>query len=509
MTGHPLMAFDLASTADTVTRTIIAVLTLVAALLVVIGLGRAWVGRRRAQVVIADVSAVEGIPASAVSGLSPQLRQAVRKALLRESTDASYSVLKTLDQDINGRLLRTRGQMRVKTIAAGLRSVAEDSLTTLAAGVRAVAPKEAEGLLAALGAALPAQRGWAVHVFPVLRGAGQDAEVGVALELAQLGHPPDAVTTFWIGSGALRSPANDEARADAIRALLHLLLNPAALWIATRLVSRQLAESDVPKRWRLLSGRKLRQELAGLQMQLAGQMSLYAARKQKDFDRGFAEQALADLAESARLLPEYFRPHSTEAAVHERLGWSYRRNGDMQQAASEFARAIRDYDDADRVLAAAMGANPAEREAALGRVRVRRTKCRLLSGDRADLVIAQQELAKLRQTTGSTALELYNAACLFAVAMASPGLPSHERSQYEQLAWSLLGRALLAEGEGGPWELLLTDVELDALDAQQRGGFRDEIRIRHPKLTPLAGEAALRVIEEAMHAIGVDHPQHV
>jgi hypothetical protein len=212
------------------------------------------VGRRRAQVVIADVSAVEGIPASAASGLSPQLRQAVRQALLGESADASYSVLKTLDQDINGRLLRTRGQIRMKTIAAGLRSVAEDSLTTLAAGVRAVAPKEAEGLLAALSAALPAQRGWVVHMFPVLRGAGTDAEVGVALELAQLGHPPDAVTTFWISSDALRTSKTEAARAEAVCALLSLLLAPAALWIATRLVSRQLAESDVPKRWRLLAG---------------------------------------------------------------------------------------------------------------------------------------------------------------------------------------------------------------------------------------------------------------
>ncbi len=124
-------------------------LTLVA-VVVVMGLA-ARVGHHRAKV--ASRICVEGIPASAASGLSPQLRQAVRQALLRESADASYSVLKTLDQDINGRLLRTRGQIRMKTIVAGLRSAAEDSLTTLAAGVRAVAPKEAEGLLAALGTA--------------------------------------------------------------------------------------------------------------------------------------------------------------------------------------------------------------------------------------------------------------------------------------------------------------------------------------------------------------------
>src|SRR5690348_8235338 len=115
LSGRPLVAFDLASAAGTVTKTVVAVLTLIAAV-VVVGLGRAWVGRRRAQVVIEDVSSTEGIPVSASSGLSPQLRQAVRQALLQESADASYSVLGTLEQDINGRLLRTHGHIRMKTI---------------------------------------------------------------------------------------------------------------------------------------------------------------------------------------------------------------------------------------------------------------------------------------------------------------------------------------------------------------------------------------------------------
>jgi hypothetical protein len=506
VTGHLLAAFDLVSTTDTITKTIVAVLVLVATLLVVVGLGRAWGGRRRAQVVIEDMSPVDVMPGSGAQGLSPSLRQAVRHALVGESADASYSVLETLDQDIGARLLRTHGQIRMEAIAANLRAAAEDSLAMLAAGLRAVAPTEAGGLLAALGAALPAQRGWVVHTFPVLRGAGQDAEVGMTLELAQLSHAPDAATTFWISSDALRSPAPDQARADETRSLLYRLLDPAALWIATRLVSQQLAECDVPYRWRLLSGRKLRQELAGLQAQLAGQMSLYAMRKQKDFDLGFASQALADLAESARLLPGYFRPHSTEAAVHERIGWSYRSGGDLQRGASEFAQAVREYDMAALALTAATDADPGARQAALDRISARRTKCRLLSGDRADLASAQQELAEFPELTGATALELYNAACLFAVATASSALPANDRSHYAQRAWSLLGRALLAGGADAPWGLAVTDVELEALDAEKRCSFRDEIRGRHPQLTPLAGEAARYVVEEAMRAIGVAPP---
>jgi tetratricopeptide (TPR) repeat protein len=245
-------------------------------------------------------------------------------------------------------------------------------------------------------------------------------------------------------------------------------------------------------------------KLAGLQMQLAGQMSLYASRQQKDFDRGFAGQAIADLAESARQLPEYFRPHSTAAAVRERLGWSYQRSGNRAQAATEFAQAVRGYDDAIQALSAALGADPAQREAALERVRVRRAKCRLLSGDRAHFLIAQRELAELTRITGSTALDLYNAACLFAVAMACTGLPSPDRSRYMRQAWQLLGRALLADGTSGPWAFVLTDPELEAMDAQQRSRFSTEIKIRHPELTPIGGVTARQVAEEAMQAIGVD-----
>jgi hypothetical protein len=501
-----LAAFSLTSTADAIIRSTVAVLTLIAAVLVAVGLVRAWMGRRRAQVIIEDVASVAGIPASATAGLSPQLRHAVRQALLRESRDASYSVLNTLEQDIKGGLLRAHGSVQVKTIAAGLRSTTEDSLKALAAGVRAVAPKEAEGLVAALGAALPSQRGWVIRVFPALRGTGTEAEAGMAVELAELGHPPDAVTTFWTSSDALRSAATDGAQAAAVRSSLYRLLDPAALWIAIRLVSRQLAQSGVPRRWRLLFRRSLGRELAGLQMQLAGQMSLYATQKQKDFDRGFAEQALADLADSSRLLRVYFRPSATEAAVHERLGWSYRRSGERQHASHQFEQGIRSYDEAARLLSNASDASQVERGAALDRVKVRRAKCRLLSGNPGQVVIARQELAELGRITRTTALELYNCACLFAVAMACPAVPPKEQSQFERHAWYLLGRALLADGADGPWTFAMTDVELEAMDERQRKYFCDEIKARHPALTPLVGESALSVVGDAMCAIGIDRP---
>jgi tetratricopeptide (TPR) repeat protein len=505
-----VLALGLTSVDNLIIRTAIAVAITIAFLVIAGWLPLAWLHRRRAQVVIEDVAAVEGIPQSATSGLSAQLRQAVWRLLLREKErgDASYAVLTTLKQDIDDGLLRAHGHVQIRTVAAELRSSTEDSLAALTAGVRAVAPAQAEGLVAALGAILPPQRGWVVRAFPVLRGEGRDADVALTLELAQFDHAPDAVTSFEASSETLRDAGSEAAQAAAMRALLHRLLEPAARWIETRLVAQQLAQSGVPISWRLLNRRKRRQELVGLQMQLAGQMSLYAATQQEAFYRGFAEQALADLAKAARQLPTYFRPHSTAAAVHERLGWGYRRGHDSDRAANEFERAVQLYDTAAELLAAAPGAAPEPRAAALDRVKVRRAKCRLLSGERSHTEIARRELAELLCITGSTAHELYNCACLFAVAMSCLDGSEEAHLTYGPRAWHLLGQALLAEGAAGPWIDVMTDVELDALEQQKRRDFCTELKARHPELTPLDAEAAHVVVKHAMYAIGVEPPSY-
>lgn len=504
-----MLALGLTSVDNAVIRTAFAVALTVAFLVIAGWLPLAWLHRRRAQVVIEDVAAVEGIPQSATSGLSAQLRQAVWRLLLREKErrDASYAVLTTLQQDIDDGLLRAHGHVQIQTIAAELRSSTDDSLAALAAGVRAVAPGQAEGLVAALGAILPPQRGWVVRAFPVLRGEGRDADVALALELAPFDRAPDAVTSFEASSVTLREADSEAAQAAAMRALLHQLLEPAARWIVTRLVAQQLAQSGGPVSWRLLNRRKRRQELAGLQTQLAGQMSLYAATELEAFSRGFADQALADLAKAARRLPTYYRPDSTAAAVHERLGWWYRRSDDPARAADEFGCAVRSYDSAAELLAVP-GAVPEARAAALERVKVRRAKCRLLSGDHSHIEIARRELAELLCITGSTAHELYNSACLFAVAMSCPDVSEEVRVTYEPRTWHLLGRALLTDGAAGPWIDVMIDVELDALDQQKRRAFCAELKARHPELTPLDAETVQIMVKHAMHAIGVEPPSN-
>jgi hypothetical protein len=99
------LPFDIATVADTVTKSVIAVLSIVAAAVVVLGLVRAWCGRLREQVVIEDVAAGGGVPACAVASLSPALRQAVKRALGAESLNASYAQVRTIADDLEDKLL--------------------------------------------------------------------------------------------------------------------------------------------------------------------------------------------------------------------------------------------------------------------------------------------------------------------------------------------------------------------------------------------------------------------
>jgi hypothetical protein len=495
-----VFGFDLPALADTVTKTVIAVLTLIGVLLVVVGLARAWRGRRRTQVVIRDVAPVDGIPVSATAGLSPQLRQAVRRALQEETKSATTAVLETLTEDIKRGLLPGRESTTVTAIPDSLYSTTKDSLGTLSAGVRALAPKESAGLVDVLGAALPDQRGWSLTAFPTLRGAGAATQVGISLELAALGHAPDAVTTFWIDAPEIADAGPVAERNAGVRARLHELLAPASLWIAIRLVSRQLAQTTSVRR-HFRGRRRQRDELAALQRQLAGQLSLYATRKLEQFCQGFTEQALEDLVEAARVLPHYFRPHSTTAAVHERQGWSYLRSEDVGRGQDAFLAAVGSYDKAEELLRAD-GHDERDARATLQGIAVRRTKCRLLSGNRTQIRIAETELTAFDELDDGTPQALYNVACLFAVAMGCPALPDALRARCEQRAWQYLGLSLLVGGPDGPWKGQAADVELRAMDAARRATFLDELQSRHPEMTPLDEPAARVLVEGAVSVAG-------
>ncbi len=500
------LTVNLRAMAGVITGWVVAVLIVAATVVAVLGLARAWLGRRRPQVVIHNVELDEGVPAEAAAGLSRQLREKVRRELRQQSGDATHAQMETVEEDIAAGLVTVRGGTVRMTAVGELERTTSDSMAALSAGLRAVGPNAAEGLAVALDLALPAQRGWSVSAIPTIRGWDAGAQVGLTVEVARFERAPDAVTTFWRSSEALQRPVSDAARLAAVNDLLHQLLRPASVWIAIQLVARHLAQG---RGHRLLSVRRNDRELTGLQLQLAGQMSLYATWAQRSAAAGFVDQALTDLARAAELLPQYYRPRLTEAAIYERRGWSYRSSGEHTRAQLAFKDAIDAFDEAEKLLrACGPGADTGQRDAAIERLAVRRTKCQLLSGDRAHAVTAVPELARYTQLQDARPVQLYNAACLFAVAMACPHLPDEQQELSEWRAWHYLGRALALGGPGSsPWSRMTTDEELGALDVGRRMAFRADLQKRHGGHSPLTDDQADPIVEDAMLALGLTDPR--
>jgi hypothetical protein len=88
--------------------------------------------------------------------------------------------------------------------------------------------------------------------------------------------------------------------------------------------------------------------------------------------------------------------------------------------------------------------------------------------------------------------------------MGCPDMQEGVRLTYAPHAWHLLGRALLAEGADRLWGIVMTDIELGALDEQKRRDFCIELKARQFELTPLDGEAVQIAVKEAMHRIGIE-----
>jgi tetratricopeptide (TPR) repeat protein len=506
MTG--ILAVNLRSLASAITGWVIAVLILAATILAVLGLVRAGLARRRPQVVIHNVELDAGVPAETAAGLSPQLREKVRQELRQQSVGAAYSQRETVGADIADGLAAFRGGAVEMTAVAELDHTTSDSMAALSAGLRAVGPNVAEGLAVALDLALPAQRGWSVCAFPTIRGSGPGAQVGLTVEVARLGRAPDAVTTFWRTSGALQRSADEAARLAAMRDLFHELLRPASVWIAIQLVARHLGQGR-GRGHGLQSIRQKDKELTGLQLQLAGQMSLYATRKEaSSATAGFVDQALEGLDRAAELLPQYYRPRLTQAAIYERRGWLYRQIGEEDRARLAFKQAVDAFDEAEKLLqGCGPRADPGKRAAAIERLAVRRTKCRLLSSDQAQAGMALRELAQYSQLADARPVQLYNAACLFAVATECRHLPSEQQELSEWRAWHYLGRALVLGGrDSSPWLRMPADEELGALDADQRMAFRAELQKRHDGGRPVNGDQAGPIVAAAMLALGLTNP---
>jgi hypothetical protein len=198
----------------------------------------------------------------------------------------------------------------------------------------------------------------------------------------------------------------------------------------------------------------------------------------------------------------------TQAAIYERRGWLYRQGGEDTRAQVAFKHAVETFDKAEKLLrACGPGADPDKRAAAIERLAVRRTKCRLLSNDQMQAGMALKELAGYTQLTDTRPVQLYNTACLFAVAMACPNLSSEQQKISEWRAWRYLGHALVLGGHGSsPWSRMTTDEELDALNADRRKAFRAELQKRHDGDSPIANDLADPIVEGAMLMLGLTNP---
>src|SRR5258708_38777726 len=200
------MTLNLRAMAGVITAWVVAVLIVAATVVAVLGLARAWLERRRPQVVIHNVELDEGVPAEAAAGLSRQLREKVRRELRQQSGDATHAQMETVEEDIAAGLVTVRGGTVRMTAVGELERTTSDSMAALSAGLRAVGPNAAEGLAVALDLALPAQRGWRVSAFPTIRGWDAPAQDGLTVGEERFERAPEAGTKIWRRSEAPQRP---------------------------------------------------------------------------------------------------------------------------------------------------------------------------------------------------------------------------------------------------------------------------------------------------------------
>lgn len=450
--------------ASAVTTTMIAVLTLVAAMVVVVGLVRALWERRRDHLVIGDVAALTprlSADEIDVAGLSPLLRQGVLRWLVEDRQNVDWIVKQLLGSD--ARLGRTPMDTTIEQATQTVTAAVKDSLDTLSKGLQAVAPDQAAGLVAAIGSLLPTPRGSLVRAYPLTRGAVGEVRLGLSVELSKLDGTPIAATTFW-------QPLPGDGARDYQNEMI-ALLEVAARWIAVRRVALRLIATPTHRRWTLPSAAHDRQQ-RGMQRLFAGGLALVAMKEMRQHALAFGEGAVDDLRQAADDLGTYHRPSATLGGVYEQLGFAYRRDAAEPEARRQFLRAAQGWDRAYHLLRdnpgrGADGGPPAEFADDLELLRIRRLKCLLLTGDSRRYAEVGAELTD-RPPLSQAPRTLFSAACLYARA------GTVLDASYLAAAWQMLGRALLATPDDLIWQEALDDAELEPLAGRER--FLDHLR---------------------------------
>ncbi len=415
-------------------QSLIGALMLAAAVLVVAGLVRAVRGRRRYQLIIPDMSQADVGP-PVISGLSPRLRQEIRKFFNSESAlESSASLVETVGKDIAGGIddgLHSRvkdiPRLQLEVLAAP-----RDEMGMLAGGIRAVSPDRAEGLLGALSAALPVQRGSIVQLTPRTRDWGGLHQVGLTLEAGPIDRAHHASATFWPVGAASGTTGNVSNERDQLADLLE----PAANWIGIYLMAGSLPVSRSKRLSfsRAFHGKDLRDETEALRNIFAGQLATYEmfwySDKEPLITLGFSAQALDDAYRAMRVLKKYFRPHYLAGTIHEHRGNALIALKDVVsdahhaadsrlmdsyagQASKSFDKAHEEFDRALRLLDQSGGAANVRAAQLRPEFRVRGLKA-ALRGSNPSRVLDQVN----EKITWTTLEQRYNVACLYAVASA-------------------------------------------------------------------------------------------
>jgi hypothetical protein len=426
----------------------VALLCLLAIVVIAVGVINYLRIRGREQVVIANIGAAS--PESAeelvrASALSPWLRQTVRAALLNQSHDARHIVDTMLGQD-GGTAHRPLG-FSMDYAEAAIAGAANDALAAISQGLRVLTPSRADSAVSLLRTLAPPRRGYQVSSWPIVLGSGDDLRIGISVEISRLDGPPIGLITFW-------SPSNDAATPHE---RFMALIEPAAWWVALRLLSLRLRIHRPGSRIRRSAPK---QTEAGFRSLFAGGLGRTAMDKFEPHAYQFGEDALFELEAAAAALDFYHRPPEMLATVLESLARTSLRDGAKENSSQYFNRSLRYWRQAESKLMS----NPAvvssladddEIRDYKERMRLRRMKCQLFADDENGAALVADELAHdpLELPSSARMRTLYNAACLYA-SLGSEWVPE---------AKNALGRAVLIEPQHNVRNVALHDDELRCL----------------------------------------------
>jgi hypothetical protein len=437
------------------------------------------------RLVVAEVTNSTGDPG--LDGTTPGLTQLARQRidteirLVSERRDMLRTAIAGVIEDerhANGAATQRPATAHAGPPPARIERRLDDSLSQLLSAARDVAPKEAQPAVQLLVMLVSRPRGLLVVGIMQRRGGVTSARFGVTFDVLRLdGNKSVASQTFWEPVPEPGNAATDE-RSPQERLLG--LFGPAARWVAIQLVIHTVFPHGARGREKgldhLLSGLLLSQS--------SGAYPQYAAT--------FRRRAAEDLIDASDLLPQSPRPLMALADSLDKLAAA----GDSGQE-ELYARAHAQYALAVAAIERMRTSDPR----LLQRYRVRQTISWLASGQHE---ASQRALGRLADTDigrpePDSAADLYDLACLYALATQMTGSP-----EWRMKAARLLVRALAADVPNRMfWDEAGRDPQLRVLHeylAAFKAAVTAELATGLGHVTP--GLDAEAIVERAFSAAG-------